>query len=236
MDEAFSLQKLLGIGTIMKEKTTCYMCESPATTKEHVPPRSFFPPGFRKDLITVPSCNIHNTKKSNDDEYLRSLITIQYEVNTQARNLFSEKVMKALQRRPNLLRSFFFSGKTYPIFVDGEPSLAITYDYERVIKALTCIAKAVHFYHFGTKWDEKLWVLPVSATFPPEQENVEIQNARLTELKTGTFETPKFGKNPEIFYYQFLNNEDNVIKRLRMGFFEGFIVYAVSRSIVDHDA
>jgi hypothetical protein len=111
MDEAFRVHKLLGIGITMKEKTTCYMCENLATTKEHVPPRSFFPPGFRKDLITVPSCNIHNTEKSNDDEYLRSLITIQYEVNIQARNLFSEKVMKALKRRPNLLRSFFSAAK-----------------------------------------------------------------------------------------------------------------------------
>lgn len=58
--------------------THCYMCEATATSVEHVPPRCLFPEqkdlpsgvNLRKQLITVPSCEAHNTSKSKDDEYL----------------------------------------------------------------------------------------------------------------------------------------------------------------------
>jgi hypothetical protein len=58
----------------LEEKPQCYACESPATGREHVPPRCLFPTelgsDFRKNLITVPSCDEHNTAKSDDDEFL----------------------------------------------------------------------------------------------------------------------------------------------------------------------
>ena len=60
-----------------KKKNNCYMCDSYAVTVEHVPPACLFPEkkdskdiDFRKNLITVPSCEIHNSKKSDDDEFL----------------------------------------------------------------------------------------------------------------------------------------------------------------------
>lgn len=56
---------------------SCYFCNLPGTTDEHVPPRAIFPaqkdfPGenHRLDLITVPSCTEHNSGKSDDDEFL----------------------------------------------------------------------------------------------------------------------------------------------------------------------
>ena len=44
----------------------CYACEEKPTGVEHAPPRLFFPEGgeYRKDLITVPSCDLHNAEKS----------------------------------------------------------------------------------------------------------------------------------------------------------------------------
>ena len=56
---------------------TCYMCDEESTSSEHVPPKCLFPEqkdlpegvDLRKSLITVPSCDLHNSKKSNDDEY-----------------------------------------------------------------------------------------------------------------------------------------------------------------------
>jgi hypothetical protein len=59
-------------------KHICYYCNEIATTKEHTPPKCFFPkkkdlpsgsPDYRKNLITVPSCEKHNTGRSKDDEY-----------------------------------------------------------------------------------------------------------------------------------------------------------------------
>ena len=52
---------------------TCYMCDSIATTREHVPPKCLFPEKkdigddiYRQNLITVPSCDKHNTSKSQE--------------------------------------------------------------------------------------------------------------------------------------------------------------------------
>ena len=62
-------------------RTTCYMCEQANTTPEHVPPKCIFPEvkdlgiDYRKSLITVPSCDAHNLRKSKDDEYLMFVLT-----------------------------------------------------------------------------------------------------------------------------------------------------------------
>lgn len=48
----------------------CYMCECEGTTKEHVPPRCFFPKQKRVNLFTVPSCKKHNCRKSNIDQMM----------------------------------------------------------------------------------------------------------------------------------------------------------------------
>jgi len=55
---------------------TCYMCDQSSTSREHVPPRCLFPESkdvrgdFRQNLLTVPSCDEHNSGKSADDEFL----------------------------------------------------------------------------------------------------------------------------------------------------------------------
>ena len=58
------------------DNETCYYCGKPATSREHAPPRSFFPDSSKLNLITVPSCDIHNGRKSKDDEYVRALLVM----------------------------------------------------------------------------------------------------------------------------------------------------------------
>ncbi len=65
-----------------KKKKICYKCGAPASSKEHVPPKCLFPEEkdintsfFRHNLITVPSCDQHNSVKSKDDEFLLACIT-----------------------------------------------------------------------------------------------------------------------------------------------------------------
>jgi hypothetical protein len=78
--------------------TTCYMCDQPATSKEHVPPRCLFPKGQRDRLITVPSCDTHNREKSQDDEYLRDVLnmTLQASHNAVSQEIVSGPLMRAL--------------------------------------------------------------------------------------------------------------------------------------------
>ncbi len=82
--------------------TTCYMCDEKSTSSEHVPPKCLFPeekdlpPGvdLRKSLITVPSGDLHNSKKSSDDEYLLYCLVMSIPSNEIAKKLFLTKVMR----------------------------------------------------------------------------------------------------------------------------------------------
>ena len=67
---------------------TCYACDNKAVSREHIPPKCFFPErkdfpndkDYRRDLITVPSCIVHNLHKAYDDEYCFFVIASQHMV------------------------------------------------------------------------------------------------------------------------------------------------------------
>jgi len=76
----------------------CYYCGTDASSKEHVPPKCLFPEkkdiadgmNYRKNLITVPSCDKHNSNKCKDDEYLQLIIVHGYFNNTVGRDHFKK--------------------------------------------------------------------------------------------------------------------------------------------------
>ena len=51
----------------------CFCGRYGKLTKDHIPPKCFFPPDNRSNLITVPACSECNTGSSKDDELLRDL-------------------------------------------------------------------------------------------------------------------------------------------------------------------
>ena len=89
---------------------TCYMCNKPASSREHIPPKCLFtkkkdlPKGrdYRKNLISVPSCDEHNSRKSKDDEYLLLVLGMHYENNLDAQRHFARSIKRALRRNPRL--------------------------------------------------------------------------------------------------------------------------------------
>ncbi len=79
----------------------CYVCGNAATTREHVPPKSFFPKGCGLQLKTVPSCPDHNNAKSNDDQYLLAHISMHAaSENTIAKQRFMGSIAPHLHRSP----------------------------------------------------------------------------------------------------------------------------------------
>jgi len=211
---------------------TCYMCDSLATSREHAPPKGFFPSTRRQNLITVTSCDIHNSKKSKDDEYLRLIISSSYDVNELGRMNIFEKAIRAFIYNPHLVKEFFFRGQIYAAFVNGERSMAFTYDHPRFVNAMQHMAKAIFFNHFGTKWDEQLFVVVASGRYSPNQPNYEKQNVRVSVLKSAEFGTPRYGENPDIFFYQFLIDGNPQLGNLKMVFYEGFVVIATPLTAV----
>ena len=58
-----------------EKKKLCVYCRSPEDlTRDHIPPRSFFPAPRPTNLITVPCCAECHREFTKDDEYLRNLL------------------------------------------------------------------------------------------------------------------------------------------------------------------
>lgn len=97
----------------------CYHCGQIATSDEHCPPKTLFPKlkdspdgqDYRKNLLTVRSCDTHNTEKSKEDEYLLYVLVMCLPSNEVAKNQYLTKVKRAIDRRPKLLERLLFKTK-----------------------------------------------------------------------------------------------------------------------------
>ncbi len=89
---------------------TCFACDSPDTTLEHVPPACLFPESkdtqggqnLRRNLITVPACVDHNLVKSCDDTYFLWVLSTNLSANSVARQQVATKLKRTNERRPAL--------------------------------------------------------------------------------------------------------------------------------------
>lgn len=90
----------------------CYFqgCNEKGLTKEHIPPRSFFPKGKKEQLLTVKSCRLHNNAKSKDDLYVLAQICMKTSPSNQAREVFIEKVGPQLEFNNGALRKKLANG------------------------------------------------------------------------------------------------------------------------------
>jgi len=215
----------------------CYMCDKPAEGVEHVPPRCLFPESkdlpegvdLRKQLITVPACNVHNTSKSQDDEYLLYLLVINLPANETAKNQFLTKIMRSIERNPGLINKIMANPHTV-IAVDKETgqahhTVAVNVDDARLDSALDHIARALYFHHFKAQWRGNVRTQPdfLLASLDPDKGQ---ERNKLGEYMVATadelFADKEFhGANPDVFKYQVLEGNENVHKLMRLHFYNG---------------
>ena len=135
------------MGSKQSHGSLCVYCrESPATTRDHVPPRCLFPDPKPSDLISVPCCAQCNGGFSMDDEYFRSRLLLRKELffDTNARAAF-DPVIRSLSNEhkrgfSSQFRQDFFGvdGRRNSNFCPGEDP---TYDVdvprmERVVERI----------------------------------------------------------------------------------------------------
>jgi hypothetical protein len=78
--------------------TTCYLCESQADTREHVPSRGFFDK-LPNDIITVPACKNCNASFAKDEEYFRTVVAAQaFGISEAARRVWTGPIVRSLYR------------------------------------------------------------------------------------------------------------------------------------------
>lgn len=79
----------------MSENAKCYWCGSTPTSREHVPSLCLFPKHRRTNLLSVPSCDLHNDAFKLLDEKMRFYLQAASD-NALAIELFNDKTKRGL--------------------------------------------------------------------------------------------------------------------------------------------
>jgi hypothetical protein len=196
---------------------TCYMCDMPATGDEHVPPKCVFPEDakYRKNLIKVPSCDEHNSKKSKNDEYLKFILTACSGMNELARDMFGS-VMRSFDYRPHLIDKF--TPNLQLIQIDREETGGFTLDYTRFTNSMASIVRGLFFHEFGKKLMNKI----SGAAFSEMRTENYQQSFFLKSILAAELKLPAnyVGENPKVFQYAFNSSQSGKTEMCRLKFYE----------------
>jgi hypothetical protein len=216
------------------------MCEEKKTSMEHAPPKCIFPEkkdlpkgfNFRKNLISVPSCDEHNSRKSKDDEYLMFVLATSLGGNEHKFEHFKNKVMRAVQRRPHVFQSFMQNQQPV-LLVDeqGKRQTSVSYkiDEDRIDNMFKHIAHGLFFHHTGQKWAGNYWVFcpdfMVLEGDDPARANQVIQKIG-DEMNNQFTNEGKNGHNPDVFTYSLVSDKQNR-HALSMSVYRDFKAYVL---------
>jgi hypothetical protein len=140
--------RLLMVETVPLSVSICYWCGCPASSREHVPPLSFFPKGKRTNLITVPSCYSHNEALSAHDEAFRFYVQA-CSGSSDALEIFDTKTLRGLERpeAAKLVEKLF--GGSRPIIIEGQVTRALQVNPSEQNLFFEKVVRGLYFYLFG---------------------------------------------------------------------------------------
>ncbi len=204
--------------------STCYMCDAPATSREHVPPKCIFPDAaeFRKNLITVPSCDEHNLRKSMDDELLRQIIACAPGNNDLCLSVVEGGVIPALERRPHIVDTFLPNLRR--VQLGDYESASYKIPFPRFKSCIGAIVRGLFYADTGEKLLLELdvgWgpLFPPDFTKPPFFEPIRRAEQALPPMRRGT--------NPKVFIYDFDYSPGHTTGFCRLRFYEGYPIWVV---------
>lgn len=207
------------------------MCDNDATSREHVPPLCLFPEikdtkglNFRKDLITVPSCDLHNSKKSTDDEFLMFSLSGLMKNNPAGNFHQLTKATRALKRKNKdfIEKEILRNHKTHKVKTTDGKFLMISVgspNSERLSDCLKHIAYGLYYSEFNERFDGELKMILEFIEYSDIntqkmkkflKKGFEVEQVLKTEIK---------GKNPLIFYYEFHKPDRFGLIAMRMVFY-----------------
>lgn len=216
--------------------SNCYACDAPATSREHVPPLCIFPDGrdsngknLRRNLITVPSCEEHNLKKSKDDEFLMISVAGIFGNNSIGFRHKLGKVDRAIRRSSGkLLNSVFTERKHFVLDkIKANEFIEViwgTPDHERLVRCCASIAQGIYYHEFEHRFSGRLQILlghlrysdPNSAQFVrfiKDRVDLELSNK------------PRRGDNQDAFFYQITDPDHLGLLTMRLCFYGGIEIY-----------
>lgn len=194
----------------MSSKTleSCYACDRQPVSREHVPPKCLFPTelkqNLRKELITVPSCEVHNGKKSDDDEFLLASLAGIIGCNDIGMLHKFTKVDRAIRRSGGKLFEKIlkdYEVKSYKLkngsIVDiawGKP------DLERLNNCFALIGRGLYFHELGESFKGKV---VCEVVYVPSKDRgwSGYREYAVEQMSKELSSTEVKGKNPEVFQY-----------------------------------
>lgn len=194
----------------------CYACERPATNWEHAPPKGFFParkhsfrgrqgPDYRKNLIVVPSCDLHNNPKSQSDNYAMTVVGGLHEAKPHP---FALDLIRRVQRGPRLRASIIESAT--PVVSSAGQLVSVQVDADTINEAIAATVRALFFHEHGwtQRWPGRCHVhnphfrMPDLAPGPAANE-IERAISGFDELRRRNHPGWELkGEHPEVFAYQ----------------------------------
>jgi hypothetical protein len=204
----------------------CYICAKPATSDEHAPPKCLFPEtkdtidgtNYRINLITVPSCDEHNSAKSHHDEYLLQALAGSYTSSEIALQQFCTKVKRAFEKRPSKAEHFVKISRPVKLKREHEngweDGAQITVEGERLDIVLENCARALFFHETGRRIEGKAQVITGFTLYM----NEEIQDniTKSIEASNKHFQQhPQLGANPKIFWYKYQEGRSSITFLMR---------------------
>jgi hypothetical protein len=208
----------------VKTPATCYACDQPATTREHVPPQSFFPKGHRNDLMTVPSCELHNNAHSKDVEYTRNVLSTYLGTNTVGQQHFNDKAVRSFDHSPKLLFQTF--GKIRLVGQQGMEVGIYPFAEERVTNVMKSCARALYFLRTGERKIDWELLFP-SLSFRSGTPTAIIQQY---SKAISTFRQLPYVEqqtaSPDVFEYAIADLVGGCVYALR--FYRSFVVYGAT--------
>ena len=211
-----------------KKKGYCYFCGAEATTSEHFPPKSFFPEdsASRANLKTVPSCDEHNAKRSDDDEYTLLAFTM---ISENCNEQFP-KVIRALKlNNQSLYKKFFYNSQNIngfhikdSLYIASKSTL-LELDRKRIDNVIDSICRAIYYQdtNHQKRWEGKFYIYSSSLN-PLLTLNDHYLRQQAYILTNPIYEiaSPKKGSNHKIFFYQIFKDENDKFIAMRMVFYE----------------
>ena len=213
---------------------TCYMCGGEASSREHVPPRCIFPEqkdvgdNYRENLITVPSCDLHNSAKCREDEFLLvSLAGIIGNNSIGYRHKFT-KVNRAIKRSAFSLIEGTLKNPVVE-WLELGPNKFIdviwgTPDYERLSDAFDHIARGLYYHHHGESFRGITKVL-LGYTSDQEENPAAFKQFIRDKVEIELQGKSRLGANPEVFSYQFTDPDRFGLFMVHLRFYGGIDVY-----------
>ena len=217
-------------------KPLCYMCNAVAMSREHVPPRNLFPEAsevggmdYRVNLITVPSCEEHNSAKSHDDEFL--MVSLAGIIGNNSIGYMHKlgKVDRAIRASANHLLDQVLIEKTEIHRVEMAENKFIdiiwgTPDVTRLKRCFEHIAHGLHQHHFKVRFVGKVHVL-LGYLLHKEHNAKQWSEFIKDRVALDLGGKNSHGSNQAVFYYQVTDHDQFGLYMMRLCFYGGLDVY-----------